>query len=355
MNDIMFEERRYTTDIDPVTGKFGLVPVKQMKNGLEVGQRVIGEYGMCFSERGIFYVYNEPDEHGNQILVEEGRPHRLHDVNAVQWGCKPISKKFGIGTYWDDSEDGKTYRMPREELDELYRQCMVQRAWNERCERVAKEADERRDAEQTAEWERKYGRLMKPIKAANTWCKEYRQQRRHNVLALIKHCMPGFKFSLTKRDYCWAYELEWTDGPTEDEVREMIPFHIFKTCWGETRMDDYYDQHAIRNSFAMKYGDCEEGIRLRRNYSDPDGWDKFRDVSFYEKPAAKPEHKDYESTQSKGIAMLDTEDGFCLMGRKTYYIRKEIKALGGKWNKEQQAWCFVGNESREEVMELLNK
>ena len=348
--------KRYTTGIDPVTGKFGLIPVESIHSGLEVGQRVIGEYGMCFCERGIFFVYSEPDERGNQILVEQGGDHRFSDVNAVEWGCKPISQKFGIGTYWDDSEEWRDYRMSREELDQLYKECEEQKKRNEEEQQRQKEADEKADRERTAEWERKYGKVLKPITTDNHYGKEYRAQVRHNVLALIKHCLPGFKYSLTRYDYGYDFELSWVDGPTEKEVREAIPFEVFKTCWGELRIDDYYDTHHIRNSFAAKYGDCGEGIRLDRRYSDPDGWRKYKEVSFYVKPEPKPvaPAKDYEPTKAKGIAMIDTEEGFCLTGRATYFIRRDIKALGGNWDKEQQAWCFT-NDKRDDVIDLLER
>ena len=96
---------------------------------LEIGQRVIGFLGYGGSESGTFYCISEPDERGNQKLVEEGYRHRYLNW-TVGSDDRPLSKKFGIGLYWDDVND-PDYRKPQVELDELCRQADEQIRKNE--------------------------------------------------------------------------------------------------------------------------------------------------------------------------------------------------------------------------------
>lgn len=100
----------------------GFQMVEIGKKVLEVGQRVYGFLGYGGSESGKFIVTSAPDIHGRQQMAEIGGWHRFAYWRVGQ-DDQPLSKKFGIGYYWDDKEPD--YRMPEQEIAKLVHQCEV--------------------------------------------------------------------------------------------------------------------------------------------------------------------------------------------------------------------------------------
>ena len=89
----MEEGKMYRMDWN---GTRGFVEIKNKV--LEIGHRVYGFLGYAGSESGTFIVAEEPDERGNQLMVEIGGQHRFAYWTVGQ-NDQPLSKKFGIGYY----------------------------------------------------------------------------------------------------------------------------------------------------------------------------------------------------------------------------------------------------------------
>ncbi len=209
-----------------------MVEIPQVK--LEVGQRVFGELGMCFNDSGIFYVYSEPNERGIQLMVEDGGRNRFKNWE-VGIDSRPISKKFGIGLYWDDSEDGKTYRKPKEELEQLYRNCK---------EQIEKDKEEeRKEAERIA-------KVKEDLKQKYPFLKQNPEpkERTANVRLYLKNKFPNVKFSVRKEREDTLY-VTYYDGPRIKDVAPAVK------AWQDSHSDytgDYwdYDPSPFNNLFG---------------------------------------------------------------------------------------------------------
>ena len=228
---------------------------------LEIGQRVYGVLGYGGSESGTFIVASEPDGHKCQLLLEVGGRHRKLYWKVGQ-DDQPISKKFGIGLYWDDKEPD--YRMPHNEIEKLRRQCEIQKRWNERKERNATEASRKR----TEGLRKQYNGIL-------TECKRYdRDIAKKNMMVMLKREFPGVRFYCKKSSWK-SYSLRWEDGPMEEAVEKVCrPF-----------VDTYFDgMQDMEESCGDEFTDLFGGIGYmpytERTYSEA-VW-KQAETEFYE-------------------------------------------------------------------------
>lgn len=170
----------------------------------------------------------------------------------------------------------------RDTLNDLYVKVEEQ----EKRIKEEKEAEEaRREEEARKEYEErcaKYEHLMTSTKELSDqidWRKECGTIRRKimsiykkNILAMLNNDFPGVKFSLTSKG--GAVSVEWTDGPTEKEVKEKSDLDLF--CKSAFHCDPYcdYGYYGTRKyaDFAQKYGSYAFGyndeIRLYRGTSE---------------------------------------------------------------------------------------
>ncbi|ENU1229026.1 LPD29 domain-containing protein [Providencia rettgeri] len=82
-----------------------------------------------------------------------------------------------------------------------------------------------------------------------------------NIRAELKKHFPKTKFSVRKQYYS-SYHVNWTDGPTVDEVESII--NKYET----SRFDSYTDYHYSETSpFNVVYGDADY-VFTHRDYSD---------------------------------------------------------------------------------------
>ena len=106
----------------------------------------------------------------------------------------------------------------------------------------------------------------KTYKAAK---RKLQNARRANIIAMVHAVFPGLKVSVT-HNHGWGadYTLEWTDGPTEDEVTEKLDLDLFCSAWDTfDGMTDCADRaHAEFTEFA-KYtmgSDVDGNIKVNR-------------------------------------------------------------------------------------------
>lgn len=335
------------------------------KKVLEVGQRVYGFLGYGGSESGKFIVTSAPDIHGRQKMAEIGRPHRFAYWRVGQ-DDQPLSKKFGIGYYWDDKEPD--YRMPDQQIAKLVHQCEVQQAWNERLERNKQIASRKR----TEQLRKEYGSIL-------TECNSYDDKTaKQNMLVLLKRAFPGVKF-YSKKNGSKSYNVRWTDGPTEKMVAKICSKFV------DTTFNGYEDiEEHIKSEFTSLYGGIGYMPDLERSYSDkiwnetkekfyakhpeaigiaemnqflPKSYSEFvksnqyistsscirgylKDVDLYQ----KPEENLFKPVQCNGnLQIVDySEKAVAIIGNTRDYATK-LKELGGRFNGKLKCgagWIF---------------
>ena len=187
----------------------GLEKIEPVKE-LPIGMRVYGfGAGMCEQ----YYCITGPmTSKGQQMcLTSNWYPDSYfstprHDFDKYS---RPLSKKFGIGFYWDDVEN---YIYPESKVKAAIRRAdIIERkiAQREQAQRLA-------DEKQIKELPSQYPHLT-PLKKEGGY--DY-MALRSNILAELKHRFPCTKFSIKKRGYGSIY-IAWKDGPTDDMVREV--------------------------------------------------------------------------------------------------------------------------------------
>ena len=264
---------------------------------LPIGSRVYGELGQCYNESGIFYVYSAPDERGNQLLVEEVCRHRF--ANWDRYCDKPISQKFGIGSYWDDLEPN--YRKTSEELERMFNECQNEKQRQER-ERIAKEEA---DAKEQRELVEKWKGILTPL--PNDWG-ESKKVLKANIIAYMQNKF-GVRFT-AKKGYS-TYRLSWTNGPTEEEVRQASSIFVDGHF---NAYEDYMDYEPT--NFTKVFGGIDWRVDTKRT----------------EKEEPVRATKQVEPIKANGIEIIDYSDkAFAVIGD-TKAIKDTLKELGGRFN-----------------------
>lgn len=95
--------------------------------------------------------------------------------------------------------------------------------------------------------------------------------RRRNIIAMVAAIYPGVKFSVRKWDgWGGSYELSWTDGPTEDALKQTADLKLFERS--RDTFDGMTDCAGVECAefveFADKYLGCHGEIRLNRTTSE---------------------------------------------------------------------------------------
>lgn len=156
----------------------------------------------------------------------------------------------------------------RRQQEEEQRQAEARRAdYLKRCARWAPLMEDVRplmEAERAA-----YGsREKSQIRKASA---KLAAARRRNLVAMASALYPGVKFSAKKWDgWGGSYELEWTDGPTEEHLQEAADFDLFES--GRDTFDGMTDyaghSYAEFTDFSCKYFGLFGQIRMNRHHSE---------------------------------------------------------------------------------------
>ena len=233
---------------------------------------------------------------------------------------RPISKKFGIGYYWDDVEQ-KTYT--EQEISEAERIADNFDTWaknwkankEEEERRVQEEAD-REEAAIIAQWAGILEQLPEEYKRPEglSWYDMTNEQRKaedvairksnaarlaafkRNLKAVFNHFWPGVKcsFKISRSIYSNA-TISWTDGPTVAEVKACEVFNYFLAYYFKS--DPYADYGDVQrrtglSKFRKMFGefDCDS-IDYSRKLSDKTA-DKVRQVIADNFPEAEKARKE---------------------------------------------------------------
>lgn len=136
---------------------------------------------------------------------------KITDFEEVKGFCyldkyaRPLSQKFGIGTYYAD--DLETFSA------DYVREQVAQAEQAEEMRREQEKQQAQADAQERADLPKLYPHLTPNPRDEDKITKG-------NILAELRRNFPGVKFSAKKRHYS-SYTISWTNGPTLREVAKI--------------------------------------------------------------------------------------------------------------------------------------
>ena len=243
--------------------------------------------------------------------------------NNLDKYCRPISEKFGIGFYYD-------LDAPRATDDEISQ--AIERANNfikEREEEKNRAEDERKRARE--EVIKKYGKTFdqpsgEHITDAVLVAKHIRQE--------LSTEFPGQKFSVRKTDYS-TIQIEWTDGPTREEVEQIAGKHE-RICVRDRWNDDLWDHNDT--AFTSVFGGVDYLFYYRETAPENRG------ISLYTKPEPKQSKTTKtETIEAKGLQIINYSEKSIAVVGETRAIKETLKTLGGRFNSHLSCgagWIF---------------
>lgn len=239
---------------------------------------------------------------------------------------RPLSKKFGIGYYWDDVENHtyteKEISEAERIADNFDRWAANWKANKEEEERRAQEEADREENAIIAEWSAILEKLPEEYKRPEglSWYDMTSEQReaekaaikksrsarlaafKRNLKAVFNHFWPGVKCSFKiSRSVYGKGEITWTDGPTVAEVEKCEVFDYFRAYFFES--DQYSDYGDVKHrtyleKFRQMFGafDCDD-IDYTRKLSEKTA-DKVRQIIADSLPEAEEARKEAEARKN---------------------------------------------------------
>lgn len=275
---------------------------------------------------------------GEEIVkLSENSPESYfcNPFNELDKYCRPISEKFGIGFYYDINEPLAT--------DEEIAQAV------ERANQFLKEVEEEKK-KVAEEWKQakeqvlqKYGEIFdRPNGEYGT-----------DAVLVAKHIrkelsseFPGQRFSVRKESYSTIY-ISWNDGPTMDEVKQVIGKH--QRCRTRDRWNDDIWDHKD-TAFTSVFGGVDYLFCNR------DTAPENRDVSLYTKPTKQVKEEIKPLGITNGVQIIDySEKAIAVIGD-TKAIKETLKSLGGRFNNRLSCgagWIFSKKKEQEVKSKLF--
>ena len=255
-----------------------------------------------------------------KLSTNESDSYFSNPFNTLDEYCRPISEKFGIGFYYDLNAPRAT--------DEEISQAI------ERANNFLKEEEEeknRAEEESTRAREeviKKYGKTFdQPSGKYSTDAVLVAKHIRQDLASAF----PGQKFSVRKADYSTIH-IEWTDGPTRDEVEQIAGKHE-RMCVPDRWNADLWEHNDT--AFTSVFGGVDYLFYYRETAPEN------REISLYTKP--EPKQNKTETIDAKGLQIIDySEKAIAVIGE-TRAIKETLKTLGGKFNRHLSCgagWIF---------------
>lgn len=307
---------------------------------------------------------------GNPNDVDEYDLDRYYSPKiTVRETCKSINDVFGIGLYYDESE---------EISDEIIAKSL------RRAENLERLAQEKKEREQR-EWEES----EKMFAERYSFLERAKDRYDHNVVGRnirteLKRNFPGVKFSVKKSGYD-CYNITWNDGPTTEQIDAIVGKYKTGT------FDAYTDYHDSEDSpFTVQFGGCDyiftnkevtdEGRKKVRemfpdlneeNYRSyqfennivaratiTDSFDEvIRKLAYHTdlSPKVEPKAEPKEVQVSGEFSIVDYSEKAIAVTGDTKSIKDQLKKLGGRFNGKLSCgpgWIF-SKKKEDEVRELL--
>lgn len=289
---------------------------------------------------------------------------------------RPISEKFGIGFYYDESGEV----VPDEVIEKSLR-----RAENyHRLQEEVKQRKEREDVETEKRLLKEYSYLER--------CKERFDHKvcGKNIRTELKKEFPNVKFSVRYESFSGgdAYRISWTDGPMQNQVKKIVDKYkdmhpdeysmgdywdcvpsIFNNLYGSVSYvttSRYFSEDVAKKVQAHYPGLTEENhvnyhfednaINTYAYHHEGESYESFlRHLAHFTDLTEKVEKikSESERVHVEGIEVIEdySEKSFLVKGN-TYGIKDELQKIGCIWLRKEQAWCF-SKKKREAVRKFL--
>lgn len=158
---------------------------------------------------------------------------------------RPVSKKFGIGYYWDD-EESRIYT--EQEIREFVSRANNFVHWFEIYEADKKRKEEEEKAKREAAERLIINKWRKLLRTIPEGAKDATRKAalKNNVKVIFNHYFPGVKVTVSDTSKCWceSSSITWTDGPTVEEVENIEELRYFIARYYEVDpYADYGDYH----------------------------------------------------------------------------------------------------------------
>lgn len=344
----------------------------KVKPNLPIGSRIFA-FGAGMADY-IYAVCGDADQNGAQKCVKMGTHYEgdyFSPFQTVEKYARPISKKFGIGFYWDDVEN---FVFTPEEVAEA-----IQRG---EAAKLAQQEAEKAQAEKDRQ-EREDLPKLYPFLTPNP--QDDAKVTKLNMLAFLKHAFPGIKFSARKESYS-TYNVTWTNGPTNEDVskitklfidhetsycgdfRDSAPTNFTRTFGGFKYIFEYRevteDVKNLKNKLAKELPNrdiYEVGNILHRIISKTKIPNSYTSVGiertertcgniedFYRLIFTGEAPKTDKTTEApEGVKVLKYSEKSIVITGNTYPIKDQLKNAGGKFNKFLSCgpgWIFPMSE-----------
>lgn len=302
-------------------------------------------------------VISESNEHGAQKCVTVSDYESEQRFFTIDQYSRPLSKKFGIGVYYDDE---LTVSYSSEQIADAIAKAEIAEANREAA--ATKKAEAYAAAKVAVVNE--YPHLT-PLTSSYD-----KKATKANLVAVLKHEFPGIYFSI-RCTHGYSYQVTWENGPTVEEVREQT--NKFKNSYfdGMTDSTVHYD-----NAFADVFGSLDY-IDTTRKMSDDvrafmpmdetvnyitdetrdftnafhkqpfppaakiTGYDKATETfSFTTPERTRPTGDNGEATEAGEFTIEHYSEKSFIVRGETYEIRDKMKSLGGVWLRHIKCWCY---------------
>ena len=177
----------------------------------------------------------------------EGMEYRDNDAYKTTHKdyLRPVSKKFGIGCYWDD-EEGRIYT--ESEIRDFVSRANNFVHWYEIFEADKKRKEEEEKAKREAAERIIINKWRKLLRTIPEGAKDATRKAalKNNIKVIFNHYFPGVKVSVSDTSKCWceSSSITWTDGPTVEEVENIEELRYFIARYYEVDPNaDYGDYH----------------------------------------------------------------------------------------------------------------
>lgn len=304
----------------------------------------------------VYCVTSPRDQRGLQEVCLVTKYHEgdyFSPITTIDERTRPVSKKYGIGFYWDDKEN---FIYPKDAVGRI--KAKAQRETHEIELRVlAKKEADRKEQEC----------LPSQYPYLKTNPKDYKELRA-NIMADLKHSFPNRKFSIKKRGYDCIY-ICWTDGATEEEVSKI------QYRWEDHKTDytgDYRDYDPsnfnivfgginyifLEREMSPEIEKLRDDLKEMREWEERDLYQAFRTMFYktsfpvvyenlriertemmggqlhelYKIAYDVPEKVTPTKIEVSGVEIIDySEKAIAVIGD-TKPIKDQLKELGGRFN-----------------------
>ena len=249
---------------------------------------------------------------GNEIVklsTNDSESYFSNPYNTLDEYCRPISEKFGIGFYYDLDAPRATDEEIAQAIERANKFIREREEEKNRAEEESKRAREEVIKKYSAIFDQPSGKYMTD---AVLVAKHIRQDLANNF--------PGQKFSVRKADYS-TINIEWTDGPTKDEVEQIAGKHE-RMCAPDRWNADLWEHSDT--AFTSVFGGVDYIFYYRETAPEN------REISLYTKP--EPKQNKPDAIEAKGLQIIDySEKAIAIVGE-TRAIKETLKSLGGRFN-----------------------